>query len=227
MRLSDFYIPLLAYVRDFEQSPSGSADDLSSNIERLIENAKKNALAANYSGDEFNSGLFAVAAWTDERILGLKNWDGRYTWQKFLLQRRYFKTSLAGVEFFKRLSDLPERANQVRELYLLALFMGFLGKYINDPLSSDLLALKQSQYQLIPITDRSISFPSQDPLLFPFAYQEKKPEIADHAYPWLEWFTPRNMLIYLLPPIFLIAIVIYLNGQLSMQIDQFRDLISK
>jgi type VI secretion system protein ImpK len=227
LRLSDFYIPLLAYVRDFEQSPSGSAEELSGNIESLIERAKKNAVAAGYAVDEFNGGLFAVAAWTDERISGMKNWEGRYTWQKFLLQRRYFKTSLAGVEFFKRLSELPERANQVRELYLLALYMGFLGKFINDPFSSDLLALKQSQYELLPNTDKSTLFPSQDPLLFPFAYQEKKPEIAHHAYPWLGWFTPRNVLVFLLPPILLLGLVIYLNWQLSFQIDQFRDLISK
>lgn len=229
MRLSDFYIPLLAYVRDFELSPTGSAEDLSMRIENFVEKAKKEALASGFSLDKFNQGLFPVVAWIDERISAMKSWDGNYDWQKFLLQRRYFKTSLAGVEFYKRLSNLSDQSEDIRELYFIALCMGFLGKYTNNPKDDELAELKQSQYQLISTADKSkISiWQTTESQLFPFAYQSKKPVFVKNDDSWLSWFTPQNILIFIVPPVVLLLLIVYLNWQLSTEIDRFRDLISK
>lgn len=49
------------------------------------------------------------------------------------MQRHYFSTSRAGVEFFQRLEALPEAAVGAREVFGLALLSGFEGRYATRP----------------------------------------------------------------------------------------------
>ena len=216
-------------MSDFEKSPIGSAEDLSSNIENFIETAKNEAFASGLSLEKFHQGLFPVVAWIDESVSGMKSWPDSYAWQKFLLQRRYFKTSLAGVEFYKRLSNLSDQSEEVRELYLIALCMGFLGKYTNNPKDGELAELKQKQYKLITSATKSQVnlWQTAESQLFPFAYQNKNLPLIVNDDSWISWFTPKNILIFIVPPLVLIVLIVCLNWQLSTEIELFRDLISK
>ena len=226
MKLSDCFIPLLAYVRALEQSPSGSAEEVFQHLNVFIQAAEKNALTAGYSVKQFHAGLFPIAAWADERISRLHHWENKFVWHHHLLQRHHFKTIIAGVEFFQRLDKLDKQEQDVREIYLLCLCMGYLGRYSIDPNVVELSNLRIVQYQLLKDSNALMSA-SDSPLLFPFAY-ELNSSIEDEDAPmWKSWFTLKNIGLYAIPPLLIALLMVLLNYQLSDSVDQFYQLISK
>lgn len=226
MKLSDLFIPLLAYVRALEQSPSGSAEEVSDHLNVFIKAAEKNALTAGFSIKQFHEGLFPVVAWADERISRLHHWENNFVWQRYLLQRQYFKTTVAGVEFYKRLEELDQQEQDVREIYLLCLCMGYLGRFSADPKATELSNLRVTQYQLLNDSSALLSS-SENPLLFPFAYELKSSSELDEEPRWKTWLSPKNLAFYLGPPIILMIFIFALDFQLSQSVNQFYLSISK
>ncbi|MNZ45527.1 hypothetical protein D3C78_631860 [compost metagenome] len=62
-----------------------------------------------------------------------REWPGSAQWCRAPLQRHYFSTNRAGVEFFQRLEALPGAAVGAREVFGLALLSGFQGRYATRP----------------------------------------------------------------------------------------------
>jgi type VI secretion system protein ImpK len=88
MRLSDFFVPVLAYVKSFTPSSTTTAQNLSDKIVELIDRARLDALNAGFPLDSFENALFPVVAWADEHLSTTEVWSQSHTWQNFLLQRR-------------------------------------------------------------------------------------------------------------------------------------------
>ena len=127
MRLSDAFVKPLAYVRLFLDAPS--TDDLAFR-QRLEQQLSKAALTAADGGFEradIENGLFAAIAWIDETVM-CSEWEGAHSWRRSPLQKSYFNTTRAGVEFFDRLNALRLDQNTVREVFLMCLVMGFRGR---------------------------------------------------------------------------------------------------
>lgn len=82
--------------------------------------------------EEINSGIFAVCAWCDEQIMNA-GWSGiSDRWSEHLLQRHFFKTTLAGELFFEHLDELKKTQSPAFSIYAFCLFYGFKGKYVYD-----------------------------------------------------------------------------------------------
>jgi len=112
--------------------------------------------------------MFAVVAWLDELAM-TSDWPGARAWRLAPLQRRYFATTHAGVQFFERLEALDEQATPVREVYALVLLAGFHGHYGSGREGEltmyrrRLLERLQSEREMSPTTAGHPLFPGAAP----------------------------------------------------------------
>lgn len=118
---------------------SGNAGDtqalyIATRLSGLME---RQSLFAGRSVGEIGFGLYrevqyVMAALADETFLRLE-WPGREYWSTHLLETQLFDSHNAGEEFFARMDRLleqPERSyTDIYSVYLLALSLGFRGKY--------------------------------------------------------------------------------------------------
>jgi len=80
----------------------------------------------------YREAQYVMAALADEIFLNTQ-WSGRDYWTNHLLESHFFNTNIAGEEVFRRAEKLlrePERGfSDSYTVYLLALSLGFRGKY--------------------------------------------------------------------------------------------------
>jgi type VI secretion system protein ImpK len=115
---------------------------------------------------------FVMAALADE-VFVHPRWEGTDYWLSHLLETRLFHTHSAGEVFFVKLSSLLSRNDpaddQLAVVYLMALALGFRGKYAGAPEGDVALeAFRVRLYQLIRA--RHPDFLQESQHLFPDAY---------------------------------------------------------
>jgi len=223
MKLADYFIPLTAFVKAFGDAPGGrTPEGLSKEIDALINQARMDALRDGIELPRFQEALFPVLAWADERISRSRAWEGEHAWQHFLLQRRYFKTGLAGREFFERLEALQPGDNALREVYLLCLCLGFEGRY-SIAASADLANIRIEQYRLLQQHDPVLAGNSRE--LFPEAYgQDGKARVRPRGF--FGRLSLRRALFILLPPLILLAAGLVMHANLTHAVQQFRESVN-
>ncbi len=178
MRLSDYFINLVAYVAYFiknldNQQPS--FEQIKSDIQQHINKIEQRAAQDPVSRDDFDLARFAIFAWVDEAIMN-SSWQEREKWQGELLQRVYFQTAAAGELFFERLNSIGLHQRDVREVYYLCLAMGFTGRFCN---AGDEYLLEQLMTSNLKIlTGSSVGVPAiTETALFPEAYPPDSVEV--------------------------------------------------
>ena len=224
MKLPDYFIPLIAFVRSLEPgSVSAEPQDIANDIDSLITQAQNLALKNGLAIERFQEGLFPVLAWADEHIASKHLWSTEHAWQRFLLQRRYFRTALAGREFFDRLSQLDARAHDIREVYLMCLCLGFLGRYSITPNSAELTSLRMEQYQLIRAANKGTG--TDDAVLFPKAYDAVPIQSSgiNRVIPARKRFSTARILLFVLPPLILLMVALGLHAELTESVELFRE----
>ncbi|MCA0369478.1 MAG: DotU family type IV/VI secretion system protein [Proteobacteria bacterium] len=145
-------------------------------LDKLYQLLDRQAVEASRMGGEFASAYyreaqFVMGALADEVFLNL-HWDGRKYWEDNLLESRLFGTHDAGDLFFKRLETfLAERdptRKDLAEVYLLALGLGFEGKFRN--LNDDGRLTEWRRQLYVFINHREPTLLSGQDRLFPDAY---------------------------------------------------------
>jgi type VI secretion system protein ImpK len=131
-RLADCWMPIFDAATSGVIDPAQSYETLSPALIVLLDAAANRARELHFAEAEVRESLFAVVAWVDETAMS-RDWPGAAQWRRAPLQRHYFSTSRAGVEFFQRLEALPEAAVGAREVFGLALLSGFQGRYATRP----------------------------------------------------------------------------------------------
>ncbi|EPJ84403.1 hypothetical protein CFII64_14205 [Pseudomonas sp. CFII64] len=131
-RLSHCWAPVFDAAKRGISDPSQTYEGLAPALIALLDAAANRARELQFAEAEVREALFAVVAWIDETAMS-REWPGSAQWRRAPLQRHYFSTSRAGVEFFQRLEALPEAAVQAREVFGLALLSGFEGRYAARP----------------------------------------------------------------------------------------------
>lgn len=167
MRLIDCFIELFYYTTfldnmNFEQF---IFDDVKKHYEDLFSRSKDAARKAGYSEAEWEAGSFAVCAWIDEFVLGSR-WAEKEKWGRLPLQLIFFRTTNAGVEFFRRLNSFGENDKNIRGVYDYCLALGFRGQYYQAGDSDELHRIAQENLHMVAGESR-LAFPE---LFFPDAY---------------------------------------------------------
>ncbi|MCX5590239.1 DotU family type IV/VI secretion system protein [Alcaligenes endophyticus] len=225
MQLSDYFIPLCAVVKGFNRAPEQSAEALAAQIDTLIQQAQTLALTQGVALDQFQQGLFPVLAWADEFISRHSHWATDHAWQKHLLQRRYFKTAMAGREFFERFDALPDDESSVREVFVLCLCLGFMGKYSITPNSGELASIRINQYKQLQRLRPGFASTDND-TLFPKAYDTQKASAVKGRFRRTRHITWQRVLCFALPPIIVLLVAWLLHTQLTHAVQTFRDAVN-
>ena len=87
----------------------------------------------------------------DEAVL-ISEWKYKDNWLKNPLQKQFFETNSAGVEFFEKLDNLKElntKDQDIREVYFYCLTFGFTGCYFDIGQKSQLNDIIQANYKLL------------------------------------------------------------------------------
>lgn len=176
MALSVFFIPTMAYVRSIERESKPDAQQVHDQLQVLIQAAREQALIGEVDNERFSAALFPVVAWCDEKLANLPAWRETHDWRAFMLQRKLFATTLAGVKFFEHLHALAPEDNGLREIFVLCLCMGFLGRYAQNPNDPVLVQLRLENYKLLRPQDTFLEDVAQQQL-FPEAYRVASNEV--------------------------------------------------
>jgi type VI secretion system protein ImpK len=172
----DFYLQLLKYksiiagtpvTQDELEAiaPQAISDTLKTILERMSMDASQKG--GEYAASYFEEATFIMSALADEFFLNL-TWEGRQYWEDHLLESRLFGTHDAGDIFFKNLDNFLGARDPMRrdlaEVYLLALGLGFQGKYRNTEDGGTLKAYRHQLYifVIIPLQTRKILLVSLD-----------------------------------------------------------------
>ena len=208
--LLDSYTELLSYVLYLTHNPSlaQGADAAAAIIDQLLTRSRGLASDNGFEENLWLEGLYPVAAWVDEQLLNLE-WAGRDAWIGKSLQRRYFKTTLAGRDFFVRLDQLEKTNTALREVYDICLALGFRGQFFDSddtPRLKEIAELNLSTY----IQDLPLQMEHE---LFPFS--GLKMEKSCNSYSC--FLRPLSLgLLWLLPIALLIGLYFWLHASLQL-----------
>jgi type VI secretion system protein ImpK len=192
MRLINYFILPLVFLRHFQMHPSGDLTTVQNNIDELVAGSLREATEAGIGNADIQNALFAVVAWADEVFLSAP-WSGAGEWGRHLLQRRHFNITKAGDLFFQRLESLGEDEIQVREIFFYCLCMGFAGRYGYDRNSKALADIRQANLNLMlhvmkSQTDRGGVTSEMEKMMFPNVYSHMGAAANDlpakSANPW-------------------------------------------
>lgn len=131
MRLLECFAPLFAYgllIDEQAASQNPSDDEIASVHARalaLVEQGRGAAFSRGKPMAEVELAAFAVTAWFDEVMTRHGGWHGHAS----PLQQTLFRTGSAATEFFDQLGRLGNGAEEVRDVFGMALLLGFRGQY--------------------------------------------------------------------------------------------------
>jgi type VI secretion system protein ImpK len=136
-----------------------------------------------------------------------------------MLQRKLFSTSLAGVQFFDRLEKLEKNDQELREIYVTCLALGFVGRYSINPNAPELAELLHHQHKLLrPEQARKPSATSGMASLFPEAYR-----LVTNSVRHRQWHVGSRMFwlfVILVPAVLIGALAYWFDSLLSIQASE-------
>ena len=123
---------LILHLQQTEEFPEPAK--LAQTAMSALQNMKNNSRSWGTSEDDISHAQYALAAFIDEILLN-SNWSGKESWSGQTLTAQLFHDFNSGVNFFQRLESLrtmgTEKQN-VAEIYLHCLLLGFEGEYKKD-----------------------------------------------------------------------------------------------
>lgn len=130
MRLLECFSPVFAYGLQLDEqartgAPLEALAPLQARASGMVVEARTASLAEGKPLPQVEMAAFAAVAWFDEVVMRHDRWKN----QGNPLQQRLFRTSEAASEFFDHLAGLPSDADEVREVFGMALLLGFAGQY--------------------------------------------------------------------------------------------------
>lgn len=164
LRLVEFYAALISHGLELDAAraagrPRLSAPEAQQGAQRLLEQARRAALAAGKPRHAVESASFALVAWFDEIVARDPTWSAGLTPLQVLL----FNSNNAHTEFFHHLSALQPHEGEVREVYWHALAHGFAGQYyFEQGDAGELGKLKDLHGQQLPVPPLAIETLAQD-----------------------------------------------------------------
>jgi type IV/VI secretion system ImpK/VasF family protein len=210
VHVGDLFSKLFTYVLLFEQSTvSGqvqlSYEQVRGDIVRLIEQQKAIAKRQGMLDQEYQDAAFAAVAWVDETILKLTAWEHVNRWKASPLQLELYQTRNAGEEFFERLARLRPEQQEIREVYFVALGLGFTGRYFFG--QEDALALAQIRGEQA----RHLSLPLEDvqsiDKIAPQPYESSPPKGEPLKPPWTHLLLKVGVALLVIVPLTLMVLL--------------------
>jgi type VI secretion system protein ImpK len=170
-----------------------------------------------YGVDYYKKAQYVMAALADEVFLNL-HWEGREIWKSNLLEFKFFGTHVAGELLFKKIEELLKDRDpaliEIAAIYLMALSLGFRGKF-KDKDDAGMLDYYRSQlFTFIFKTNADLS--SETKQLFPETYNYTLDKSEGKRLPYLnKWIA-----------VILFITVLFLVGSHAVWDHQTKDLVT-
>lgn len=163
--LLDCYLPVFKQVLQMVNNPERFEDYQQSRQTclSLLEQAIHETKELDVREEEKVTAQEAVISWLDETVLR-SHLLWRHHWQCELLQRKYLNTTVAGERFFTLLNQLGADQNQVREVFLFCLQLGFQGQYASPDDQSVLQNVIAEQRRMC-LSEAWQFWPNQEPVV--------------------------------------------------------------
>ncbi len=165
-------------LADAEEADSEAARSIRTIWQRLMtvleqQEIDANRLTGDYLFEYYKDVQFILASLADEIFLHL-DWTGKDFWQNNLLETKLFNSHSAGDIFFEKLDKLLQTRDPIHtelaKVYLLALALGFEGKYRGKEGAQE-YELNHYRAQLFEfITQRKSKIGTHEFQLFPRSY---------------------------------------------------------
>ena len=223
MRIVDSFTDVLLFTRKFcrGEMEEMSVEQVRQQLERLFQESEDMAAANGMIEQFYESAKYPVVALVDE-VLQTSNWAEKSLWSKNPLQRVYFNTTNAGADFYNRLNVLnkfgPDR--DIREVYALALGLGFRGKFFRGE--------DRKKYEEIKAFNLSLLLPDEaqrnidSATLFPFAY---KGHDSENSNPYKSRFSIYPF-IFGVPIVVLILMVGFYHFNITATLDHIQAMVN-
>lgn len=166
-RVAGDYITLVQLIGHAPPDRLPEADALRAQLLSLLEDFAAKAREGGFEQSEIDEARFALAVWADEAVLR-SEWPGRETWPAELLQTRLFRITRGGNEFYEHLNALSPEKHDAREVYFMALTLGFEGQYAGN--DAERGAVIQHQFKMLRGAGRTQTL-GEDDALIPPAYE--------------------------------------------------------
>jgi type VI secretion system protein ImpK len=143
----------------------------------------------NYTAPYYREAQYIMVALADEIFINLK-WRGNEEWKDNLLESLIYNTQDAGDKFFENLDHFLEadhsKGIDMASLYLIALGLGFKGRYRGSKNEKELFAYRQKLYRYIASDD--VELMDNRSHLFPQVYEniiaDRQNAMMPDSRPW-------------------------------------------
>lgn len=202
VQFGDFFAELLRLKYALASGRLAGADgltpaDLAGLVhQRLRTLLEAQAVKARHWGGAYGETLYreaqyVMAALADETMLLRISWDGKAAWQDRLLETALFGTRVAGERVFERLDALLEdstrASSDLATIYLVALALGFRGRYWRPEDEGDLRSYRAALGRIIARHDPELARDGTQ--LFAQAYahtvDQGRAVLLPHLRPWV------------------------------------------
>jgi type VI secretion system protein ImpK len=219
----EFYRELLIHkdeaLRSLEVEDDSSGEEQKTTFENMVDKIQRifremfekfSLTAQNQVGEfavsHFREALYIMVVLTDEIFLSFA-WSGQKRWENHLLEAQIFHTQVAGELFFKKLDALIEANDPIRNdlaiIYLLAIALGFRGKYRDE---NDKGKLAWYRRQLYVMVNR------HPPTLYQPGREQVIPEVYDHNISLPPGRSLPDFRIWLLVFVFLVTVFVFISS---------------
>lgn len=186
MRLLECFAPLFSYglFLDEQVDPFArpeSVADAHAHARQLVELARQAALTTGKPQAQIEMAAFAAVAWFDEMMA--RHEGGRDPAES--LQLSLFRTSSAATEFFDHLASLGSETEAVREVYAMALLLGFTGQYYYEQGDSGELGRIKALHCRPSVTADAVLQTLQREPITPQPYQVPSTPVSPLQVPWV------------------------------------------
>jgi len=174
----------------------------------LLNMLEQQVVEARRQGGEYGVAFYkeiqyVMASLADEIFLNM-DWEGKAAWKSNLLESQLFGTYFAGEHFFQKvdklLKDRDPAYTEMAAVYLLALSLGFKGKFSGNTNGSHLEFYRRQLYAFIFKSKPGLLVEGRK--LFPDTYAHTLEHGSEGRLPYLKWWIG---LIALLIVVFLIV----------------------
>lgn len=145
-------------ISDALENSLGDLSSLTHHIQKKLESLLMNQYKAvgsqkgGYAAYYYREAQYIMVSLADEIFINL-TWHGREEWKDHLLESLMYNTQDAGERFFQNLDQFLEtdttQGTDMASLYLIALGLGFKGKYRNSAKEHELFHYRQKLYHYI------------------------------------------------------------------------------
>jgi type VI secretion system protein ImpK len=123
--VDEVFVYVIGLLTRIEQNEDLNQMHEKTQIRGLIDRAE----AKIESREDWRLAKYALVAWIDEALTQAE-WKAREWWEERRLERDYFKTGDAGIQFFVQAREAQERTNKdALEVFYVCVMLGFRGVY--------------------------------------------------------------------------------------------------